>query len=303
MLTRCPHCQTAFRVTTEQLKVRQGKVRCGECQAVFDALQSLADEAPLVIAGLPAVVEPLPEPAPADDIPVPAAEATEPEPSPPEPAIEPGPEFVEPAEPETEVLHAGPEAEATPPAAEAEAELQELPPAPRPQEEPMPEAWSGVEEVRPPRRWPWLLGALLLLLTAAGQALYIFRVEAAVLAPELRPLLVAGCDLLGCTLPRPRKPELVGIETSDLAPAGSDRLVLTALIKNRAPFEQEYPHLELTLTDRNDDTLLRKVLAPADYLPAAPSAGFAARDEAAVKLLLEAKGVAAVGYRLYLFYP
>lgn len=287
MLTRCPHCQTAFRVTTEQLKVRQGKVRCGSCQGVFDALESLADEAPLVIAGMPAVVEPLPEPA--TEIPEERPQAIEPE-ALPEPVVEPEPEpqfepSPTPAEP-TEVELAADAAEEG-----------------VPQGEPMPEAWSGVEAVSPPRRWPWMLGALLLLLTAAGQALYIFRVEAAVLTPQLRPALVAGCEMIGCTLPRPRKPELVGIETSDLAPAGSDRLVLTALIKNRAPFEQEYPHLELTLTDRNDDTLLRKVLAPADYLPAAPSAGFAARDEAAVKLLLEAKGVAAVGYRLYLFYP
>jgi predicted Zn finger-like uncharacterized protein len=283
MLTRCPHCQTAFRVTTEQLKVRQGKVRCGSCQSVFDALQSLADEAPLVIAGMPAVVESLPEPV--AEIPEETLEPVEPE------AL---PEAV--PEPEPEIPPVPPEPIQAEPAASVAEEAV-------PEEEPMPEAWSGVEEVLPPRRWPWVLGALLLLLTATGQALYIFRVEAAVLAPELRPALVAGCELVGCTLPRPRKPELVGIETSDLAPAGSDRLVLTALLKNRAPFEQEYPHLELTLTDRNDDTLLRKVLAPADYLPAAPSAGFAAREEAAVKLLLEAKGVAAVGYRLYLFYP
>lgn len=288
MLTRCPHCQTAFRVTTEQLKVRQGKVRCGSCQGVFDALESLADEAPLVIAGMPAVVEPLPEPA--TEIPEETPPAAEPE-ALSEPVVEPEPE------PEFEPPPApvDAQAEAEPAAVAAEGDV--------PQEEPMPEAWSGVEAVSPPRRWPWVLGALLLLLAAAGQALYIFRVEAAVLAPELRPALVAGCEMIGCTLPRPRKPELVGIETSDLAPAGSDRLVLTATIKNRAPFEQEYPHLELTLTDRNDDTLLRKVLAPADYLPAAPSAGFAARDEVAVKLLLEARGVAAVGYRLYLFYP
>jgi predicted Zn finger-like uncharacterized protein len=282
MLTRCPHCQTAFRVTTEQLKVRQGKVRCGSCQGVFDALDSLADEAPLVIAGMPAMVELPPEEVPVE--PPEVEEITEPDVLP-EPVVE--------LEPEAPPIPSEPD-EA--PAAPAEA-------AAAPEEEAMPEAWAGVEEVAPPRRWPWVLGTLLLLLLGLGQALYIFRVEAAVLAPELRPALVAGCELLGCTLPRPRKPELVGIETSDLAPAGSDRLVLTALLKNRAPFEQEYPHLELTLTDRNDDTLLRKVLAPADYLPAAPSAGFAARDEAAVKLLLEAKGVAAVGYRLYLFYP
>lgn len=45
MKTRCPDCQTIFRVTPEQLKARAGKVRCGNCQAVFNALDSLLEEA------------------------------------------------------------------------------------------------------------------------------------------------------------------------------------------------------------------------------------------------------------------
>ncbi|MFW5825606.1 MAG: DUF3426 domain-containing protein [Marinobacter sp.] len=37
LLTRCPHCDTRFRVTGEQLNVANGKVRCGNCMEVFDA--------------------------------------------------------------------------------------------------------------------------------------------------------------------------------------------------------------------------------------------------------------------------
>lgn len=37
LLTRCPHCDTRFRVTSEQLTVADGKVRCGHCMEVFDA--------------------------------------------------------------------------------------------------------------------------------------------------------------------------------------------------------------------------------------------------------------------------
>jgi len=46
MLTRCPNaeCHTAFRVTPEQLKARGGKVRCGQCQQVFNALEYLIEE-------------------------------------------------------------------------------------------------------------------------------------------------------------------------------------------------------------------------------------------------------------------
>src|SRR5207247_7292768 len=38
MITRCPACATAFRVTESQLRARSGQVRCGRCGALFDAL-------------------------------------------------------------------------------------------------------------------------------------------------------------------------------------------------------------------------------------------------------------------------
>lgn len=268
MLTRCPHCQTTFRVTTEQLKVRQGRVRCGACQSVFDALETLADE--------PCFVPP------------PAAEAPPPEEVQAGPSLKPPPEAVPEPPPE-------PEPEPEPPP-EPEPEPADLAPAV------LPEIWEAPPP--PPRRWPWALGAIALLLAGIVQLLYLFRVELAVAAPELRPLLLAGCELAGCDVPRPRRPELVGIESSDLAPAGEQRLLLTATLQNRAPFAQEYPHLELSLTDTRDAVLVRKVFAPADWLPAGrdAAAGFPARDEVAIRLLLETD-VPAVGYRLYLFYP
>lgn len=39
LLTRCPHCETRFRVTDEQLGVAKGKVRCGNCMEVFNAIE------------------------------------------------------------------------------------------------------------------------------------------------------------------------------------------------------------------------------------------------------------------------
>lgn len=44
MRTRCPDCGTVFRVTSEQLRRKAGKVRCGHCQSVFNAFdQWLSD--------------------------------------------------------------------------------------------------------------------------------------------------------------------------------------------------------------------------------------------------------------------
>ncbi|MDP3036591.1 MAG: DUF3426 domain-containing protein [Rhodocyclaceae bacterium] len=293
MLTRCPHCQTTFRVAPEQLKARLGQVRCGTCRGLFNAIDSLADEVPVVIVPTAEAVETPPEPileteteaaAEPEPVPEPASSATPEDDSPPPPA-EPGDEA-------TAVAAATKTMSTVANVVDAE-------------KTPVPAAWEIISEPPPPRRWPWIAGLLILLVLAAGQLLYIFRVELAVLAPELRPALLAACEQLGCTLPRPQKAELIGIESSDLAPMDEGRLLLTATLKNRAPFDQEYPHLELTLTDTQDTALLKKVLAPAAYLPAAhaTNAGFAANAEVAVRLPLEISGLPAVGYRLYLFYP
>ncbi|MEF9963750.1 MAG: zinc-ribbon and DUF3426 domain-containing protein [Comamonas sp.] len=40
-ITRCPQCQTRFKVVDDQLRISDGWVRCGKCKAVFDALAHL----------------------------------------------------------------------------------------------------------------------------------------------------------------------------------------------------------------------------------------------------------------------
>jgi len=41
LATRCPFCETVFRILPAQLTVRRGLVRCGHCQEAFDASGSL----------------------------------------------------------------------------------------------------------------------------------------------------------------------------------------------------------------------------------------------------------------------
>lgn len=43
LATRCTTCGTIFRVVQDQLKVSEGWVRCGRCDAVFNALEGLFD--------------------------------------------------------------------------------------------------------------------------------------------------------------------------------------------------------------------------------------------------------------------
>jgi len=46
MFTRCPQCNTVFRISATQLRVANGDVRCGNCAHVFNALGHLSDALP-----------------------------------------------------------------------------------------------------------------------------------------------------------------------------------------------------------------------------------------------------------------
>lgn len=171
---------------------------------------------------------------------------------------------------------------------------------------PLPEFLVRDEE--PPRLWLWSIAAALAAAALLGQAAHRFRTEIAVLVPGARPPLEAACRAAGCTVPLPRRPDLIGIDSSDLQAEGPEGvIVLNALLRNRAPFPQEYPSLELTLTDDADRPVVRRVLAPADYLGPARAAqaagGIAPGAEMAVRVSLDAGRTLATGYRLYLFFP
>jgi predicted Zn finger-like uncharacterized protein len=364
VLTRCPACDTHFRVTAEQIKARLGRVRCGACQHAFNALDSLIEE-PMLATTTPSVPAHS-HFAPRDLAPPSVSHATEPDAAV-SPATEgnpfgaptleadfaPVPEFL--SIPETASHAPGPEPreenqgrndagepipapvdagadtdsaaapidandigsepgeDATAPVSlETEAAPTEAPanevvePDDSATADELPEGNEAVAEPQP-RRWPWITGILIAVIALGLQATLAFRVELAVLWPETKPALVALCDLAGCEVGLPAKVGLVGIEASDLHPdtETKGRLTLTATLKNRAPFAQEFPHLELTLTDTADKPVARKVLAPADYLPArTPTAdGMPPNADIAVAVRVDSGEMAASGYRLYLFFP
>ncbi len=41
LATRCPQCQTLFKVSSGQLQLHEGKVRCGQCESVFSGIDHL----------------------------------------------------------------------------------------------------------------------------------------------------------------------------------------------------------------------------------------------------------------------
>lgn len=266
LFTRCPACKTAFRVTTQQLQVSGGQVRCGQCQAVFDAYASLTAQEP------PAPIPP-PEPI--------AREADRPEAT----------ETV--ASEVVQVAAKGPPAPA--PARtdrpDPAAELYEW-------EFRMPESRSHTAL--------WAVLATLLVVLLGLQAAYAFRSEIMVAVPESRAYYQKICDVAGCKIGLPKLASYLHLEASDMNvvdAAHPSEIQLVLSVRNRAPVDLAYPDFELTLTDSTERAIARRVFTPADYLPAGrPSGGLKAGGDLVVQLYLDTGNLRASGYRVYMFY-
>jgi len=291
MLTRCPECGTSFRITTDQLVSRQGKVRCGRCQYVFSALASLvhtrdpATHPPSDSLGPPdpessfSVLDANSRPLPADSEPL--AARFEPE--------------------DVQALEALSEEEEPPP------------PVSRPlQHHALDETEESEKEVeeRPRRRFAWLsfAGVLLALLALAAQGAYFYRNQLALLQPETKPWLTQMCVKLACRLETPVDPQAISIESSSLEadPADPTLLQLNALLRNRSALAQKLPYLELTLIDAQESPQARRVIKPEEYglrVAGAVLPQLGADGEYQVRLSIDASRLKANGYRLYAFYP
>ena len=326
ILARCPHCETTFRATAEALKARAGKVRCGKCRKAFNALEHLIEETPDV-AEKPAPAAPgfelVPPPAPplaqsgspgdqdAPSLPqTPVAEA-------PEPADETTPEGVAgspPSDAAIDVLLPSSDTTSSDPLHEAQSAG--LVAARETSEIPGYSKWSAgtfagepavLAEHHRRSRWLYVLLIVLLGMMAAVQATYLYRVEIASRWPETRPWLEEACAAVACTVPYPTDADQIDIHASELQsdPERGGLLVLHLTLQNRSEIAQAYPSIELTLTDIREQVVVRRVLAPADWLPAKLEnrTAFPARGEIAARIWIDPKDTGAAGYSLQVVYP
>ena len=283
--TRCPGCATVFRVTAEQLAVRAGQVRCGQCKTVFDGVARLVSLAPSTRPGEGAA--PIDEAAP--DSPLSTTRDAQ--------AVETSAETAKTAETgetaatvETVSAHL----------AGAVAALA------TPEDRFAPQANTKPGRAR---TVAYAVAIAALVLLVIGQAAFHFRDAMATFWPATRPAFTRLCAVAGCAV-RPLRDAAMAhlsIEASDLQadPAHKGLLILTATVRNRAGWPLAYPHLELTLTDAQDRTVVRRALAPPEYAggTADLGGGIAANEEVAFKVFIDASATTQAGYRLYMFYP
>lgn len=83
LITRCPTCETMFKVVPDQIRVSEGWVRCGQCAEIFDATQNMVlpaePQAPTPSTTAAPPSPPAPVPVPTQTFIRPAAESSEPD--------------------------------------------------------------------------------------------------------------------------------------------------------------------------------------------------------------------------------
>jgi predicted Zn finger-like uncharacterized protein len=321
MLTSCPECRTAFRVTQEQLGVRRGMVRCGRCSAVFNAYDNLQaeleapsqadlDAAPRNQVAEPAVA-PLIEPEAAPQRP---AEARVETPAMPLYADHAASDSIDPptAEP-----HAEPEWYER--IAEDAVQLDSAAMADNPlgrarqtHDDILFTELHPVADAAPAggSLWKNLLYGLLagiLLIVLLAQSAYFMRAPLVVWLPELRPGFAMACKSLGCDLPLSRDLEAMRIEASSLEtdPEQAAHARLRVTFSNRARQAQDWPYFVLKLSDVHNTAMAQRVFRPGDYLDKqrTVSAGMAPRSEYEFQLDLDLGTLSAAGYEVKPYYP
>ena len=292
LVTSCPECNTQFVVTKAQLKAYEGQVRCGTCQHVFNAKAFLIKQtrakksAPTKVEAVLSEISLNPDT---------QTELTE--------HIEiTAPENLQGqldedgalANDDTAVTASN--TDATQSTYQTPSFLNDLA-----ADEPVDKRWK-----RKPFSWPVFAACVLMLLLLLGQCAYFMRTEIAAIYPQSKPLLVQACQYLKCTVSLPENIDLLTIDDSDMQEhlTYQQVLVFSSTLINHANVAQAYPNIELTLTNIDDEPVLRRTLKGSDYLqnPALVSNGIGAKEEIRIKLHLNTAGIAVAGYRVSLNY-
>jgi predicted Zn finger-like uncharacterized protein len=317
MATRCTTCGTIFRVVQDQLKVSEGWVRCGRCDAVFNAIESLFElerEAPP--PWQPGSARPAVAPS-RDDIPLDerpteqdlaeldendriASRFFQPEAEPAAPSPADGDAMRD----HTDSASARLESDG---AVRVDSEAVTDESGARPATDAKP---SFVRAADTQARWQTprarrtlALCSSVLVALLGLQAAHHFRDALAAQWPEAQPLLARWCELAACRIDAPRRIDDITVESSGItrAAAGTDSFRLSVTLRNRGAVAVKTPAIDLSLSDTQGQLIARRALRPDDF--GATSKVIAAGAELPLQALISAGSAGVVGYTVEVFYP
>jgi predicted Zn finger-like uncharacterized protein len=305
LITRCPACNTMFKVVADQLRISEGWVRCGQCNEIFDASAQLQ-------------------------------EAAAPSKTKPRKTVQPGPEverktLAGPAQkraaekgfastagqapynshesdsgdgfPPTESLLSGTDETPAPP--------QPLPPLPQQPEVAVKEL-SFMRRSKPESRWhrPLVRFTLLMLSLLLGVSLLLQwvvqeRNKLAAVEPSLKPWIEEVCNFAHCSLSPLRQIDAIVIDSSAFNKVRGDVYRLNFTLKNTSSMALAQPAIELSVTDVHNMPIMRRIFSPDEI--GTRSGILPASSESSSSLTLGIKtsnpSERIAGYRILAFYP
>jgi len=250
MQTQCPHCDTKFRVTENQLQAANGFVRCGICSEVFNTQEIQSTETN---------EENIPEPS--------LLEANEQSIPPTEPSIEAdinsdavntsdstkntGDKEKDTPEIDKEVFDLFDE--------EENESLQHI----------VPEKFRDSYSSQSPRWVPtarWSAGILVLISTLTMEYLWFNRDEF-VAIPEFQDSFSQICQQIDCSSSSLRAPEKIELITRNVYthPKQKGALMIDVTMKNNASFAQPYPVMQIEFSNIRGAIVAARRFHPHEY--------------------------------------
>jgi len=305
MYTQCPDCLTVFELDMASLTSAHGRVCCGYCSAEFDTLQNLSSNPPNPDstqlpqhpgqASLPRLLESIWQPPLQSDPDTSSTETTDSEQPAPQPEATASLLL---AEPETSEQFASvPDpAGSEPPAAVvgASADMESPPPA----------ITNPPDFVRAPRHnGLWWLGGLLLTVSLVGQIAYTER--AMLIRNKLsRNWVERVYQIIGKPLPLVSDPAMLQLLDRDIRPHPSvaGALLISANLRNQAPFSQPYPVVEVILSNLKGQRIAMRRFRPQAYVSNRTQRrlGLPAGATAAISFEVVDPGQKAVAFEIHL---
>lgn len=278
-ITSCPECGTQFLLNKEHLKASRGKVQCGHCDHVFNAknrLTEISDEFTSTAEYQASLENTASENQTLEDLDTAPLTAT--------------------AHSAEESTYIGEFSASAVDTSELDTPIviEDLTTDPK-----------FSRKKFKPSIWLSLL-SLFLLVLAVLQTVYFMRIKIAAEYPQFKPLLVQGCAYLRCDISLPQNLDLLVIDDSDMQEDENYQGVInfSSSLVNNANYAQTYPNIELTLTNVDDQPVLRRLIKPIEYVrpDTKQSAGIAAHEEIRIKLAIHPSDLAVAGYRVLLLY-
>jgi predicted Zn finger-like uncharacterized protein len=174
-----------------------------------------------------------------------------------------------------------------------------------------------VRQAQQAQRWrsPWMragLCAVAFFLCIAGilQIVLYERDRIVAMHPRMHSSLTDLCRTVGCTIGPLKNIENIVVDASSFNKIRGDSknelYKITLNLKNNGPLPVALPHIELSLNDTQDQTIVRRVLNPADVgaLQFVLSARGEFNGSATVQIdTAQLGGSRVAGYRIWAFYP